>query len=148
MRVRSILALGAALSMSLAVAPASAAPVSSGPAHPMPVSRVAAPAAPAQHGPTARLVTTFDTGPAGAFAESMASVFSMLTGREFQIKSAPGDLLETAAVAALHELGVQVVMLSEPLTSASDRARAAFQVRWEIMSMSPRRECGVVIRTC
>ena len=39
----------------------------------------------------------------GAFAESMASVFSMLTGREFQIKSAPGDLLETAAVAALHE---------------------------------------------
>ena len=39
----------------------------------------------------------------GAFAESMASVFSMLTGREFQIKSAPGELLETAGVAALHE---------------------------------------------
>jgi len=38
-----------------------------------------------------------------AFAESMASVFSMLTGREFQIKSAPGELLETGAVAALHE---------------------------------------------
>ncbi|NWJ40510.1 MAG: flagellar motor switch protein FliN [Geothrix sp.] len=38
-----------------------------------------------------------------AFAESMASVFSMLTGREFQIKSAPGELLETPAVAALHE---------------------------------------------
>jgi flagellar motor switch protein FliN/FliY len=38
-----------------------------------------------------------------AFAESMASVFSMLTGREFQIKSAPGGLLETPAVAALHD---------------------------------------------
>jgi len=38
-----------------------------------------------------------------AFAESMASVFSMLTGREFQIKSAPGELLETPAVAGLHE---------------------------------------------
>lgn len=39
----------------------------------------------------------------GAFAESMASVFSMLTGREFQMKSAPGELLETPAIAALHE---------------------------------------------
>ncbi|MBK8789035.1 MAG: flagellar motor switch protein FliN [Holophagaceae bacterium] len=39
----------------------------------------------------------------GAFAESMASVFSMLTGREFQIKSAPGELLETPAIAGLHE---------------------------------------------
>lgn len=39
----------------------------------------------------------------GAFAESMASVFSMLTGREFQLKSAPGELLETPAIAALHE---------------------------------------------
>jgi flagellar motor switch protein FliN/FliY len=38
----------------------------------------------------------------GAFAESMASVFSMLTGREFVMKSAPGELLETPAVAALH----------------------------------------------
>ena len=38
-----------------------------------------------------------------AFAESMASVFSMLTGREFQIKSAPGELLETPAIAGLHE---------------------------------------------
>ncbi|MFN7957238.1 MAG: flagellar motor switch protein FliN [Holophagaceae bacterium] len=38
-----------------------------------------------------------------AFAESMASVFSMLTGREFQIKSSPGSLLETPAVAALHD---------------------------------------------
>ncbi len=39
----------------------------------------------------------------GAFAESMASVFSMLTGREFQVKSAPGELLETPAIAAFHE---------------------------------------------
>jgi flagellar motor switch protein FliN/FliY len=38
-----------------------------------------------------------------AFAESMASVFSMLTGREFQLKAAPGELLETPAIAALHE---------------------------------------------
>lgn len=37
-----------------------------------------------------------------AFAESMASVFSMLTGRDFQLKSAPGALLDPAAVAALH----------------------------------------------
>jgi flagellar motor switch protein FliN/FliY len=35
-----------------------------------------------------------------AFAESMASVFSMLTGREFQMKSAPGELLDPAGVAA------------------------------------------------
>jgi flagellar motor switch protein FliN/FliY len=39
----------------------------------------------------------------GAFAESMASVFSMLTGREFQMKSAPGELLETPAIAAFHD---------------------------------------------
>ncbi|HEY3400185.1 MAG TPA: flagellar motor switch protein FliN [Geothrix sp.] len=39
----------------------------------------------------------------GAFAESMASVFSMLTGREFQLKSAPGALMDTAGAAALHE---------------------------------------------
>jgi len=38
----------------------------------------------------------------GAFAESMASVFSMLTGREFQMKSEPGALLETPAIAAIH----------------------------------------------
>jgi flagellar motor switch protein FliN/FliY len=38
----------------------------------------------------------------GAFAESMASVFSMLTGREFQIKSAPGEVLEIPAIAALN----------------------------------------------
>jgi flagellar motor switch protein FliN len=38
----------------------------------------------------------------GAFAESMASVFSMLTGREFQLKSLPGELLEAPAIAAFH----------------------------------------------
>src|ERR1035438_312865 len=38
----------------------------------------------------------------GAFAESMASVFSMLTGREFQIKSASGEVLEIPAIAALN----------------------------------------------
>ena len=38
-----------------------------------------------------------------AFAESMASVFSMLTGREFLMKSEPGELLETQAIAAFHE---------------------------------------------
>ena len=38
-----------------------------------------------------------------AFAESMASVFSMLTGREFQLKASPGDLLEAPAVAAQQE---------------------------------------------
>ena len=37
----------------------------------------------------------------GAFAESMASVFSMLTGREFKLESAPGELLEPAGAAAL-----------------------------------------------
>ena len=37
-----------------------------------------------------------------AFAESMASVFSMLTGREFQMKSVPGERLEIPAIAALH----------------------------------------------
>ena len=36
-----------------------------------------------------------------AFAESMASVFSMLTGREFQLKSAPGELMDSAAAAVL-----------------------------------------------
>jgi len=39
----------------------------------------------------------------GSFAESMASVFSMLTGREFQMKSVPGEMMEAAAIAALHE---------------------------------------------
>ena len=47
--------------------------------------------------------TEFFQKTGGAFAESMASVFSMLTGREFQLKAAPGELLEPAAVAALHE---------------------------------------------
>jgi flagellar motor switch protein FliN/FliY len=32
----------------------------------------------------------------------MASVFSMLTGREFQMKSNPGEVLEPTAIAALH----------------------------------------------
>ena len=40
----------------------------------------------------------------GAFAESMASVFSMLTGREFQMSAAPGELLQIPGVAGLHEL--------------------------------------------
>ncbi|HEX9081304.1 MAG TPA: flagellar motor switch protein FliN [Holophagaceae bacterium] len=38
----------------------------------------------------------------GAFSESMASVFSMLTGRDFQMSAAPGDALQPPAVAALH----------------------------------------------
>lgn len=38
----------------------------------------------------------------GAFSESMASVFSMLTGREFQLSAAPGDILPIPGVAALH----------------------------------------------
>ncbi len=38
-----------------------------------------------------------------AFAESMTSVFSMLTGREFQMKSEPGEMLDTAAITALHD---------------------------------------------
>lgn len=37
-----------------------------------------------------------------AFAESMASVFSMLTGREFQLKSAPGETVDPHGAAALH----------------------------------------------
>ena len=39
----------------------------------------------------------------GTFAESMASVFSMLTGREFQLKSNSGEVLDPTAIAALHE---------------------------------------------
>jgi len=38
-----------------------------------------------------------------AFSESMASVFSMLTGREFQMSAAPGELLQIPGVAGLHE---------------------------------------------
>lgn len=37
-----------------------------------------------------------------AFAESMASVFSMLTGREFQLRSTVGELVEADGAAALH----------------------------------------------
>lgn len=44
-----------------------------------------------------------------AFSESMASVFSMLTGREFQMGAAPGELLQLPGVAALHEGPVIVV---------------------------------------
>jgi flagellar motor switch protein FliN/FliY len=45
----------------------------------------------------------------GAFSESMASVFSMLTGREFQMGAAPGELLPLPGVAALHEGSTIVV---------------------------------------
>ncbi len=38
----------------------------------------------------------------GAFAESMASVFSMLTGRDFQLSAAPGEALQPGALAGLH----------------------------------------------
>jgi flagellar motor switch protein FliN/FliY len=38
----------------------------------------------------------------GAFSESMASVFSMLTGRDFQMNAAPGELLQVPGVAGLH----------------------------------------------
>lgn len=44
-----------------------------------------------------------------AFSESMASVFSMLTGREFQMGAAAGELLQLSGVAALHEGPVIVV---------------------------------------
>jgi flagellar motor switch protein FliN/FliY len=47
--------------------------------------------------------TEFFQKTGSAFAESMASVFSMLTGREFKLESAPGELLEPTAAAALHE---------------------------------------------
>jgi flagellar motor switch protein FliN/FliY len=45
----------------------------------------------------------------GAFSESMASVFSMLTGREFQMSAAPGELLQLPGVASLHEGSTIVV---------------------------------------
>ena len=45
----------------------------------------------------------------GAFSESMASVFSMLTGREFQMSAAPGELLQLPGVAGLHEGSTIVV---------------------------------------
>ena len=44
-----------------------------------------------------------------AFSESMASVFSMLTGREFQMSAAPGELLPMPGVAALQE-GTTIVV--------------------------------------
>ena len=47
--------------------------------------------------------TEFFQKAGGTFAESMASVFSMLTGREFQLKSNPGEVLDPTAIAALHE---------------------------------------------
>jgi flagellar motor switch protein FliN/FliY len=43
------------------------------------------------------------------FAESMSSVFSMLTGREFSIKPRDGDSLDHAGVAALHQAPVVYV---------------------------------------
>ena len=47
--------------------------------------------------------TEFFQKAGSTFAESMASVFSMLTGREFQLKSNPGEVLDPTAIAALHE---------------------------------------------
>ncbi|MBK9795209.1 MAG: flagellar motor switch protein FliN [Holophagaceae bacterium] len=47
--------------------------------------------------------TEFFQKTGSAFAESMASVFSMLTGREFMLKSEAGEFLETSAIASLHE---------------------------------------------
>ena len=47
--------------------------------------------------------TEFFQKTGSAFAESMASVFSMLTGREFQLKAAPGELVDAAGTAALQE---------------------------------------------
>ena len=47
--------------------------------------------------------TEFFQKAGGTFAESMASVFSMLTGREFQMKSNAGEVLDPTAIAALHE---------------------------------------------
>lgn len=44
-----------------------------------------------------------------AFAESMASVFSMLTGREFQLSASPGESIQPAALASLHEGGTILV---------------------------------------
>ena len=47
--------------------------------------------------------TEFFQKTGSAFAESMASVFSMLTGREFQLQAAPGELVDAAGTAALQE---------------------------------------------
>jgi len=45
----------------------------------------------------------------GCFGESMSSVFSMLTGREFAIKPQDGDILDHAGIAALHQSPVVYV---------------------------------------
>ena len=45
----------------------------------------------------------------GCFAESMSSVFSMLTGREFAIKPQDGDTLDHAGVSVLHQATVVYV---------------------------------------
>jgi len=45
----------------------------------------------------------------GCFAESMSSVFSMLTGREFAIKAQDGDTLDHAGVSVLHQATVVYV---------------------------------------
>jgi flagellar motor switch protein FliN/FliY len=45
----------------------------------------------------------------GCFAESMSSVFSMLTGREFAIKAQDGDTLDHTGVSVLHQAPVVYV---------------------------------------
>jgi flagellar motor switch protein FliN/FliY len=45
----------------------------------------------------------------GCFAESMSSVFSMLTGREFTIKPQDGDTLDHTGVSVLHQTPVVYV---------------------------------------
>ena len=45
----------------------------------------------------------------GCFAESMSSVFSMLTGREFAIKAQDGDTLDHTGVSVLHQAAVVYV---------------------------------------
>ena len=45
----------------------------------------------------------------GSFAESMSSVFSMLTGREFAIKAQDGDTLDHTGVSVLHQAPVVYV---------------------------------------
>ena len=42
----------------------------------------------------------------GCFSESMSSVFSMLTGREFAIKPQEGDTLDHTGVSVLHQAPV------------------------------------------
>ena len=45
----------------------------------------------------------------GCFSESMSSVFSMLTGREFAIKPQEGDTLDHTGVSVLHQAPVVYV---------------------------------------